>query len=84
MVNDGLKSGKLNEMLTENMQEVFNVMTRMFQNPGYPRVHFKNMYMSPQGFSTAASSLLKKYAYRSDFDIAIQGYPGGKMTLIVL
>lgn len=81
---ESIKTGKLNDILAENMQEVFNVLTRLFQNPQQPRVHFKLMYLPPQNLSNEANTLLKKPTYRADFDVAIPSYPGGKMSLFVL
>ena len=81
---ESIKIGKLNETLADNMQEIFNVLTRLFQNPMQPRVHFKLMYLPPQSLSNDANNLIKKPTYRADFDVAIPSYPSGKMSVYVL
>jgi len=80
---DSIKAAKIPENIAENLQEVLNIMSRLFQNGTTPRVVFKAVTLPPSGGSSDAALLMKKPAIRADFDVVIPNYPPGKITMMV-
>ena len=83
-VTEAIKSGKPDAVLVENAYEVLNVASSLFNEVEGTTVHVKvqKLVIGP-----LAPELLKRIAKptsRLDMDIAIPGYPNGKLSFIAV
>ena len=82
VVNDSIKSGKLTETMVENAREVANVAANLFNTlAGHGHVRLRDYVIPTQALPPAIQQALTKPVLRLDLDVAVRGYPGGKIAL---
>lgn len=77
-----LKSG-MDESLMENLREVCNVATSLFQDDFMVRVRLTRVFHTPEERPAPLFKLLKAAGHRKDIQIDIEGYGSGLATLLV-
>jgi hypothetical protein len=75
-------SGKLDEILWENLSEVLNVASRWFNGNDAIHVRFGGLHYF-KDLPADAKALLTKPATRVDADVTIKGYGTGLLDLLV-
>lgn len=78
---DNLKQDGLDEIVQENFAEVLNIFSRLFDLANKGRIVLSATEFAPTPRSAAAESMLVKPAQRADFDVTIDGYGKGRLTL---
>ena len=76
------RSGELNEMLQENIQEVLNIAASWFNAPYRPHVKFREQSVAPAPLPDDAEGVLFDYDRRLDIKVEIAGYPAGSISLL--
>lgn len=76
-----IQSGKLNENIDENLREVLNVGASLFNSPSTPRVTL-GAVTTVEKLSDAVAAFVKAPPARLDLEVAIPGYPSGKLSLL--
>ena len=76
VVKESMRAGKLSETLAENVHEIFNVCSGLFNQPDHPRFALAEVLLPP---IAPGSISVGKPTRRNDFEIAIDGYGSGKM-----
>jgi hypothetical protein len=80
VVKEHLAVTPMEELLRDAIYEVFNVAAAGFETEG--RVVFKNMVFNPIYVDGAPGEVLKKPGHRSRFNVSVDGYVGGRMTIL--
>lgn len=80
VVKEHLAVTPMEELLRDAIYEVFNVAASGFETEG--RVVFKNMVFNTTYIDGAAGEVLKKPGHRSHFNVSVDGYVGGRMTIL--
>ncbi len=80
IADDCIRAKKLEEMLEDSLQEVFNVLGRCFNGPTSPRVILK--WRGPPPLSAPHRALFVGGSTRVTMDVAVPGYLAGKMLLV--
>jgi len=81
-VNDAIKGNTLTPAMIENSREVANVAANLFNTlSGHGHVRLKDYIVAPQPIPSSLQTSMAKPVLRLDFDIAVRGYPVGKLTL---
>lgn len=85
-VGDCIKAKALDQQLTDNVYEVFNVMSAIFPQHGGPRLILRSVHHRGE-LPDDARALLDRVATlksseRADLDISVSGYESGRMVLL--
>ncbi|HJO36044.1 MAG: hypothetical protein SV108_03140 [Pseudomonadota bacterium] len=80
---ESLESGELPENLLENLRETMNVLSRLLMNDDTPHLRLAQVAPS-QATLPAQAALLPRLVQRADFQISIDDYGGGTLTLLTL
>jgi hypothetical protein len=84
VVQDSIRKNAFDEeMLLENLSEVLNIMTRLFNSPDTPHLKLGNLHTLPGELPEKMQKLMAQPAARRDFDVTVEGYGDGKLTLYV-
>lgn len=73
----------LDETLRENLLEVCNVATMLFQDDFSLRVRLARVLHTPDEQPAPLFKLLKASAHRKDVEVSIEGYGSGRATVLV-
>jgi hypothetical protein len=79
-VDDCVKAKALDETMTSNLYEVFNVLAAIFPQVGGPRVVLKKM-ISDGVLPPAVEAVLAKPSARVELDLGVTGYKTGKFAV---
>jgi hypothetical protein len=79
-VDDCIKAKALDEMLAENLYEVFNVLSAIFPKTGGPRLLLKALHTTPP--PADALALLDKPSKRVDIEMSVGGYKSGRLAIL--
>lgn len=82
-VDECIKAKKLDELLTENLYEVFNVLASTFPKAGAPRLILREVHHSEMP-DAALAAVLSKPARRVDLDVSVAGYRKGRLVLLAV
>ncbi len=82
-VSDCIRAGQLSANLLENLGEVLNVCTRLFNSPGQPHVKLVSILQCPPDPPADALKLVAHPASQLHIEMSIAGYGGGKLGLFV-
>jgi two-component system chemotaxis response regulator CheY len=84
MVQEASRAGKLPQILTDNLHEVANVLTRLVRGMSASRLRLQGMFPLPGAVPAGIAAALKTPPSRISFDVAVSAYPGGRITVIGL
>ena len=76
-----VKNKAMPEGLMENLQEVLNVMARLFQSAAHERTSLQGVYVTPKAPPPAAAPIFKSPRARLDLEVSVSGYAPGRVTL---
>lgn len=80
-VDECVKDGRLDDVLRENLHEVFNVLSAAFPMSGAPRVILHEMRCQ-QDASPETVAVVAAPSSRLDLDVTVGGYRSGKFSLL--
>jgi hypothetical protein len=78
-VKEHLKVNPIEELLRDAIHEVLNIASAVVTTEG--RAVFTKMVANPVFIDGAAGKVLKKPDHRSYFNVLVDGYQGGKLTI---
>ncbi len=78
-VKERMNATPLEEMLRDAIHEVLNIASTVVTNEG--RAVFKRMAADPVYFDTLDANFLQKPDRKTAFDVSIDGYQGGLITI---
>ncbi len=76
-------SGQIPANIQENVGEVLNILSSLFNKEGSPRLSLKKVINAGDDIPEGVSILITEPAGREDITIDIPGYGAGTMTLLV-
>ena len=80
VVKEHLAVMPMEELLRDAIYEVLNVASAAVGTEG--RTVFTNMVDDPAYIDGAAGEILKKPGHRSHFNVSVDGYIGGRLTIL--
>jgi hypothetical protein len=80
VVKEHLATTPMDELLRDAIYEVLNVAAAAVSTEG--RAVFTNMATNPTYIDGAAGEVLKKPGHRSYFNVLVDGYQGGRFTIL--
>jgi hypothetical protein len=80
-VTECVKEKKLDQILTENLYEVLNVMAAVFPQNGAPRLILRGVHRGTEA-PDEVKGVLAKPAKRMDLEIDVAGYPTGRLAIL--
>ncbi len=80
VAEESVRAGKLSEILSENVHEIFNVCTTLFNQPNRPHLVLDDVAVHSVTLSSALAVPMAKPRERSDFEVSISGYGSGKFS----
>lgn len=84
VVDDAAGMGVLPEGLLENLYEVFNIMSSLFNVDGAPHLKLSQLYETATGVLPApVATWLRGYVPRLDARVSVRGYGDGKMSVLI-
>ncbi|MCP5143041.1 MAG: hypothetical protein H6926_06035 [Chromatiales bacterium] len=82
VVNDAVRTGRLDEVMTDNFQEIMNISSRLFGRPDGPRVRFEGGYSSPALVPERVGHIIRSPRFRDDWEITVPGYGSGGIAIM--
>lgn len=82
VVKECADTGEMTDRLNENAREVLNVAASLFNQPGLEHLVLAEVLLQDQ-LPEPVSQLMTKPGSRSDFEGAIEGYPGGRLSILL-
>jgi hypothetical protein len=79
-VAERLKTGQLDEVLSDGIHELFNITSTPLSTES--RVVFKTMHLESACLSESATKVLAKPIVTTSFDVTIGGTPGGLFQVL--
>lgn len=80
---EAIKTGKVEGILLENLHEVLNVMVQFHNDGDRPRVKFRSTSSIPGLLPRDVRGLYSHPAARRTYDVSIEGYGDGRISLMV-
>ena len=84
VANEAARKGVVSESINENLCEVANVMSSLFNHDGGVHVRLREVVQAPKMLPAPLPDLLKRPAARVDFNVSIQGYGAGPMAIVAV
>jgi hypothetical protein len=82
LVTDAIKTNTLTPAMIENSREVANVSANLFNTiSGHGHVRLAEFIVAPSTLTAPSQAILAKPVLRVDLEIAVRGYPPGKIAL---
>jgi hypothetical protein len=78
---DCVDEGTLSPVLVENVAELCNVLTSLFNHEGGPHVKLYKVYAPPQPLPADAQALLLALGNRVDLSVEVARYGKGRMSI---
>jgi hypothetical protein len=79
-VDDCIKAKEIDGMMSENLYEVFNVLSAIFPKNGGPRLLLRALHATEMPDDVTAA--LAKPGARMDVEMSVGGYRSGRMAII--
>jgi len=76
-----IEDRELSPMLAENVTEVCNVLTTLFNRAGAPHLRLHQMYLPGQATPSDVAARLLALGSRLDLAVAVTGYGAGRFSL---
>jgi hypothetical protein len=80
VVKEHLSVMPMEELLRDAIYEVFNVASAAVGTEG--RIVFTDMVDNPAYIDGAAGEVLRNPGHRSHFNVSVDGYVGGRLTIL--
>ena len=80
VAQESARAGRLDETLSENLHEVFNLISSLFNHPNHPHLVLSEVVMRATALSSVLEAPMRTPRERADFEISISGYSSGKFS----
>ena len=81
-VADSLRKGHLSDAL-ENFREIANILAQLLNSPRTSHLRLAGVHVIPGDVPDGVLSLVAQPQFRRDFAVQIDGYGGGRISLLV-
>lgn len=78
-----VSDGELSPMLGDNLCEICNVLTGLFNRDGGPHVRLRQVYLKGADVPPELRTQLRAVGSRLDLSVAITGYDSGAFSLVL-
>lgn len=82
-VDESVKQGTLDPQNLENLTEVVKVMARLFNTPECEQAKWHEVRSLPGDLPADAAALVESPRARRDYDVTVDEYGSGKLTVVV-
>jgi hypothetical protein len=76
---DQVDEGELSRLVRENLYEVMNIFSALFNKPGAPHLKIYSMHAPGEAVPSDVALLVKSLGNRLDLDVTVGGYGKGKV-----
>lgn len=83
VVEESTAAGEVPDNLLENVQEVLNIMAKLFNSAAAPHVRLKGLHRGVDELPGPVAELLAGARARKDFAVEVDGYGRGRVALLV-
>lgn len=83
-VNEMVASRELSETLLENLYEVVNILSALFNVPGAPHAKLHKLYSPGEPLPNDIRAYASALGFRLDLDVAVAGYGNGRLSIVAL
>jgi hypothetical protein len=82
-VDDAVKRWVLEEQNLENLAEIVNIMARLFNSDDCEHLKWNKAHTLPGDLPDETASLMKAPLARRDYDVTLDEYGSGKLSVLV-
>jgi hypothetical protein len=83
IVEDAVAKQKIDQPTIDNLREVVNVMTNLFNTDNTPHLKFRDLHAVPSELPAETTQFMKSPKGRRDFDVTVQDYPTGTLSVLL-
>jgi hypothetical protein len=83
IVEDAIAAMSIDQPTVDNFREVVNVLTTLFNSQDTPHVKFRNVHCLPTQLPAETAKLLESARARRDFDVHVEDYGTGTLSVLV-
>lgn len=83
-VNEMVEAKDLSETLLENLYEVVNILSVLFNVPGAPHAKLHKLYAPGEPLPPDVRAYACALGFRIDLDVAVAGYGNGRLSIVAL
>jgi hypothetical protein len=80
---DQVEDGELTPAVKENLFEVLNIFSALFNKPNAPHLKITTMYPPGEAPPLDLGVLLKSLGMRLDLEVTVAGYGSGKIAVVL-
>jgi hypothetical protein len=80
---DQVDEGELSRLVRENLYEVMNIFSALFNKPGAPHLKIYSMHAPGEAVPSDVALLVKSLGNRLDLDVTVAGYGSGKIGVVI-
>jgi hypothetical protein len=83
VVDDAVAKRTIDEPTIDNFREVVNVLTSLFNTVDTPHVKFHEVHRLPSQLPPETARLLDAPKARRDFDVSVEDYGTGRLSVLI-
>jgi hypothetical protein len=80
---DQVEEGELTQAVKDNLSEVMNILSALFNKPNAPHLKITAMYPPGEAPPLDLGVLLKSLGMRLDLEVSVAGYGSGKLAVVL-
>jgi hypothetical protein len=80
---DQVEDGELTQAVKDNLYEVLNILSALFNKPNAPHLKVTAMYPPGEAPPLDLGVLLKSLGMRLDLEVSVAGYGSGKVAIVL-
>jgi hypothetical protein len=80
---DQVDEGQLSGPVKDNLYEVLNIFSALFNRPGAPHLRIYSMHAPGEAVPSDVALLVKSLGNRLDLDVEVAGYGKGKIGVVL-
>jgi hypothetical protein len=80
---DQVDEGELSKPVRENLYEVLNIFSALFNKPGATHLRIYSMHAPGEAVPSDVALLVKSLGNRLDLDVTVAGYGSGKLGVVL-
>jgi hypothetical protein len=82
-VDEAVENLRIDDPTIDNFREVVNVLTSLFNTTSTPHVKFREVHRLPSQLPAETVQLLEAPRGRRDFDVSVEDYGTGRLSLFI-
>jgi hypothetical protein len=84
MAANSVDDQRLTQDMAENLHEVLNILASLFNPPNAPHVRLHALHLPGEPPPADLSARLRAWGARVDLQIEVDGYGGGRLSLVLV